>query len=175
MMRGEIIFITGAPGSGKTTVAQRLCDFLDRSVYISVDLLRMMIKSGFFSLKMLDEESRKQYLLARKNAVLLAKNCADEGFKVVIDDIIRQKELDEFKDELKGYRLRFIHLHPSLEETRRRNKKRGGDNKVSDSQVESVYKLLTRENTVENGWIVVDSTEFNEKETEEVIIERLDW
>ena len=44
-----VIVLTGAPASGKSTVAERLASCLDRAAHIQVDFFRKIVKGGYAS------------------------------------------------------------------------------------------------------------------------------
>lgn len=62
--------------------------------------------------------------LARKNASDLAINFINDGFTVIIDDVVRQKWVEEWKNNLKGINIYFVLLQPSIIVAKLRNKER---------------------------------------------------
>lgn len=167
-MQGTIILLTGTPGAGKTTVAEALSRMFSQSAHVSVDFFRKMIKAGYASPHFWNDEVERQYRLARTNAALTARNIALEGFTVIIDDIIRQKWVEEWKQNLAGLNLRFVLLLPSLEIAKRRNLTREVWT-VDEAIITSLHELLTAENTRELGWLVIDNSQLTIQETVEAI------
>ncbi len=167
-----IILLTGPPGAGKSTIAEALSQTFSLSAHVPVDFLRKMIKAGYASPHRWNEEVEKQYRLARKNAALTAKNIALEGFTVIIDDIVRQKWVEEWKDDLEGFSLHLVLLLPSLEVAKQRNCTREVWT-VEEEVIISLHELLAAENTKEHGWLVIDNSLLTIQETVEAIRENM--
>lgn len=103
----DFIFIAGAPGSGKSTIAQGLHKKLDTPLF-EFGWIPEFQNTGDRILTYTEEES-----LAFENLVLVAKNYARHGFKNVIitdlnnDFIVQLSEL--FKDyDFVIYTLRIV-------------------------------------------------------------------
>ncbi len=167
-MERTIILLTGTPGAGKTTVAEALCNTFSQSAHVPVDYFRKLIKAGYASPHHWNDEVGRQYRLARKNAALTAKNIALEGFTVIIDDVIRQKWVEEWKHYLEGFNLRLVLLLPALEVAKLRNHTREIWT-VDEAIITSLHKVLTEENTPEHGWLVIDNSQLTIREAVEVI------
>src|SRR5215467_15703409 len=75
-----VIVLTGAPGSGKSTVAGLLAARLDRAAHVPVDFFRKMIKGGYASPHHWSDEVDRQYRIARASAAQTAHNLAAGGF-----------------------------------------------------------------------------------------------
>src|SRR6476661_7668556 len=164
-----IIIITGAPGSGKTTVAEALSMRLERSAHIPVDFFRKIIKAGYASPHHWSDEVDRQYRLARKNAASTARNIADAGFTVIIDDIVPRHWAAEWRENLRGFDLRFVLLQPQLSKAKERNLAR--DIWTVDEQIiEDLHSRLAEDNTPEAGWLVVDNTNQTVEETVNAIL-----
>jgi adenylate kinase family enzyme len=164
MTPGQIIFITGTPGSGKTTVAEALCARLEKSAHIPVDFFRKMIKAGYASPHHWSAEVERQYILARKNAASTAANIARAGFTVVIDDIIHQAWLQEWRDNLRGFDLRLVLLQPHLDTAKQRNTTREIWT-VDEAIIEQLHSSFSANNTPDVGWTIVDNTNQTIEET----------
>lgn len=165
----QIIIITGAPGAGKTTVAEALSKRLEKSAHVPVDFFRKMIKSGYASPHHWDDEVTRQYALARKNAALTARNLADAGFTVIVDDIVHKAWLEEWREHLRGYDLRLVLLQPEVGRAKERNNAREVWT-VDEQIIEELHRLFSEENTEEAGWLVVDNTDRTVEETVAAIL-----
>jgi len=86
-MERTIILLTGIPGAGKSTIAEALSTTFAQSAHVPVDFFRKLIQAGYASPHQWNDEVERQYCLARKNAAQTAKNIADEGFTVIVDDM----------------------------------------------------------------------------------------
>src|SRR6266540_7315000 len=89
----NIVLITGATGSGKSTISHRVAENFPRSIHIQVDNLRDMMVKGMVPPKIEWSEEEEQQVLqqfqwARSTATYMAKLYASQGVDVVIDDVI---------------------------------------------------------------------------------------
>src|SRR5215470_328490 len=114
-----VIILTGAPASGKSTVAERLASCLDRAAHIQVDFFRKMVKGGYASPHHWNDEVDRQYRIARMSAAQTAPNLAAAGFLPILDDIVPPAWVDEWRHELDGLDCRFVVLCPRLEVAQR--------------------------------------------------------
>lgn len=167
-MQGTIILLTGTPGAGKSTIAETLCRTFARSAHIPVDFFRKQIKAGYASPHHWNDEVERQYQLARQNAAITARNIAFAGFTVIIDDIIRQKWVEEWSQNLLGFNLHFVLLLPSVEAALQRNRVRDIWT-VDEAIITSLHQLLGSENTPAQGWLVIDNTNLTIAETVQAI------
>lgn len=89
MTSARIIYITGGPGSGKSTTARRLAEHFPESFHLRVDELREGMVRGFVAPTMpFSEVVRRQFRTARRAAAAMAATYADAGITFVIDDTI---------------------------------------------------------------------------------------
>jgi adenylylsulfate kinase-like enzyme len=173
MERAAIWLITGAPGAGKSTVADALCQRFPLAVHIPVDDIRDWVRSGFSSPVEWTAETDRQFALARRGAARVAADYADAGFVAVLDDVIRESHLDQYTDHLGNAAIRKVLLNPSLETVLARNAAPGRkpfDSSVLEAACRGLHPLLAAENTIEHGWIVVDSTRLNLDQTVDAIV-----
>lgn len=173
MERPAIWFISGAPGAGKTTVSEVLCRSFPLAVHIPVDDIRDWVRSGFSSPVEWTAETSRQFLLARRGAARIAADYVNAGFVVVLDDVIRESELRQYTDHLGDATLRKVLLNPTLDIVLARNAAPRGKNfdaSVLEAACRGLHPLLLAENTVEQGWIVVDSTTLGIDQTVDAIL-----
>lgn len=83
------LLITGAPGAGKTTVANRVARSLSRSAMINCDAIARLVVGGYvWPLGDPPHEAARQVALCNANICSLANNFIDAGFTPVIDWIV---------------------------------------------------------------------------------------
>ena len=110
----KAVLITGAPGSGKSTVSEALARRFERGAHVPVDFFRKMVKGGYASPHRWDEEVERQYRVARSSAAQTALNLAGAGFVPVIDDIIAPPWVAEWTSALPDMECVFVLLRPPL-------------------------------------------------------------
>jgi predicted kinase len=112
-----VLFISGIPGAGKSTVARIIAERLPRSVHIESDAIHNLVIGGR---KAPHEEPRdeaeRQLRLRERNVAGLIDNFAAEGFVVVVDDVIVYRvRLDRYLDVTRTRPVYMAILAPSLE------------------------------------------------------------
>jgi len=168
-----IRIISGAPGAGKSTVSDALCRRFQLAVHIPVDDIRDWVRSGFASQVRWTAETSRQFALARRGAARIAFDYSAPGFVAVLDDVVRESELEQYADYLGNAELRKVLLTPSLDIVLARNAAPGRkpfDSSVLEAACRGLHPLLLAENTAERGWIVVDSTTLGVEPTVDAIV-----
>jgi chloramphenicol 3-O-phosphotransferase len=116
--RGDASFwvVTGISASGKTTVGRLLADGFDRSAFVEGDVIRTMVRRGRIDPGPgLDAEAEAQLRLRYRHAALLADSYVDEGFTVVVEDVIVGRALWWFLEYARTRPLHVVVLAPSLD------------------------------------------------------------
>ncbi|MDQ3706411.1 MAG: chloramphenicol phosphotransferase CPT family protein [Chloroflexota bacterium] len=118
LTKAAIIVVTGIQAAGKSTVARLLAGRFERGVHVEADALQRMIVSGG---EWVGEpgppsvEAGRQLRLRLRNMCLLGKSFYDNGFSVVLDDIIIGERWDHLQEDLQGYPFTLVVLAPRVE------------------------------------------------------------
>ena len=122
-MTGQVIWITGLSGAGKTTVAEQLTlrirDGGLQPVLLDGDILRNLFQSP---IKSIGNYSRDERIRLSSRYALLCKNLSSQGFTVIISTISMYNEIYDWnRTNLPNYFE--IYLKVPLKELRRRDPK----------------------------------------------------
>jgi chloramphenicol 3-O-phosphotransferase len=156
----KILVLTGAVAAGKSVIAHRYALAHERCADIDVDLLRWMLRQPHQA--SWDEQEVKQnypqHRLGVKHACMLAKSFVDEGYNVVITDVVLPELLNEYRQNLVGYTFKIIKLMPTWEECLRRLHERSAT--ISDSEARWCYEkqlaLSSVDLTIDNTTLIPD-------------------
>jgi len=131
----KLIFISGQPGSGKTSVANKLLNQSKNAAYIEADSLCAVNPFDFY----------KNSELAIKNAVALAKNFNEADYEnIIISGLIKnQKDLDDFLNQLnEKANVLFVWLRADKKIRMERKKERSRDNADQEKHFDFVDNLI---------------------------------
>ena len=172
---GPIYFVTGTPGSGKSTTCSALMQRFPLGVHVSVDALRDQVVSGFrlpeFSWP---DEVDEQFRLARESASHMARLYAVAGFAVAIDDCLgpqREPRIDtvHYGSLLEDPEVHRVLIRPRLDVVVDRNRSRGnGLVEFLESAIPTLYDVQATGLT--EGWKIIDTSELSVDQTVERII-----
>ncbi len=121
MEPGRIIILTGAPGTGKTTVAALTAKESDRarSVHMRTDRFYHDLSKGAVPPHL--PESNKQNQVVVEAILAAAQHFARNGYDVIVDGIIGPWFLEPWKRAARtGAEIHYLVLRASREETLRR-------------------------------------------------------
>lgn len=182
MTKQPIFILTGTPASGKTTVSKALLQQFSRGAHIPVDNLRGMVVSGLSNpIGSWDDETDRQFRLARDSAALIAKTYALGGFAVVIDDVIFPDAVAFHYDNLlTSFEVHKVMLRPTVATAVNRNKKRQLD--IDPAQLEKIiepiyehFATFDLDTLAQEGWIILDSSHDTVQETVAKILDQVGY
>lgn len=131
LVAGQILLLSGHPGSGKTTTAEALAHLPGvPKVHLHSDDFWGYIKTGLIPPWL--PESHRQNQMIMDIAAGVASTYARNGYAVVLDGVIRPWTLPHFR--ALGLPLHYIVLRTSADEAVARCTRRGGDS-LSDPTV----------------------------------------
>jgi len=173
----NIVLITGAAGSGKSTISQRVAENFSKSIHIEVDNLRYMMVKGMLHPKIEWSEEEKQQVLqqfqwARSTATYMAKLYAGQRIEVVIDDVITPNFMEQYAAlfETPGVQRVLLYPKPSAVIERIKERSRARNDVLLDF-VPVSYSLLER--MPKDGWIVLDTGEWTIEQTVQEVLSHL--
>jgi adenylate kinase family enzyme len=167
-----IILITGIMAVGKSTVAQRLAERIERSVHLRGDLFRKLIVNGQARMELeLSAEAYAQLWLRYRLAISAAKQYRAAGFTVVYQDIVIGKELVEVIDEFAGEPLYVVVLCPMPDAVAAREEGRNKTGYSPDFTIADFDRQFRAETPRIGYWL--DSTTLSVDETVDAILANL--
>ena len=133
----SVVLITGIMAAGKSTVAELLARRLPRSVHLRGDLFRRMVVGGRAEMTAQpSEEAWRQLRLRYELAASVADRYAEEGFTVVLQDVVLGADLPAMVERIRHRPLAVVVLAPRPEvvaaRERDRPKQGYGDWPVAD-------------------------------------------
>ena len=164
-MKYDLILITGCPGSGKSTIAQKLYDKL-QSVYLDLGKLREPHLDKEWKKANKDEEK-----MAFENLISIVKNYIKKGYKEVLLDDLLPWMIKDLEKKFKDKEILIITLTVTEKELKNRLETRttsGFKNlkKALEFQ-EELLKLKLK------NQIILDNSHNNPEKTLKLILEKL--
>jgi tRNA uridine 5-carbamoylmethylation protein Kti12 len=157
---GEILILTGTPGSGKTTAAKLLAMVPGSSkVHIHADDFWHFIKHG--SIPPYLPDAREQNAVVTEVLANAAAGYARGGYFVIVDGIIGPWFLEPFRAT--ALTLHYAVLRPCLETAIRRCQERG-DDAIGPDAIRRLYGQFSSLGELERHALTVDG-----KKPEEVV------
>jgi chloramphenicol 3-O-phosphotransferase len=174
MNSAPIFFVSGTPGSGKSSVSRALLEHFEFGLHLPVDDLREFVVSGIAHPVNPTPETTRQFRLARACAMQTAKMYATEGFAVVIDDVLFPHDAAQLEQEfLSGFKVHKILLRPKLEVALSRNATRENknfDTTILEPVIRDLFTGMQPKEFQNAGWLNLDSSELNLETTVRLIL-----
>jgi chloramphenicol 3-O-phosphotransferase len=170
---GTWTILTGAPGAGKTTVAELLStDASRRTVHLHTDTFYASIRTGFVPPYLPEAAEQNQVVLAAIADAAAAY--ARGGYDVILDGILGPWYLGSFLERARGEAITvsYIVLRPSLDVVIARATNREGDALTATEPITGLYKAFTALGELES--YAVDSDGQTPSETAATLRARLE-
>lgn len=134
---GEVVIVSGPPGSGKTTVSAALASGCERGVHLESDWFFRSIRSGFVAPWLPDAHTQNAAVM--DVAADAAAAYADAGYTVVWDGIVVPWFLERVAGRLgaRNIGLQYLVLRPSRVTASERVLRRGDT--VETTGAEAMY------------------------------------
>ena len=163
----KIVLLTGAPASGKTTLAHMLAEHSPKSIHIQVDQVREMMVSGIHlpGRGGWSDEATRQFQWGRTTASFMANLYASNGVDAFIDDVcVPQFFSDQYAELFTNPAVMRVLLMPAKDALIERLKRRAGPYDAHmAAAIPVIYRYL--EPMPKDGWIVLDSSEWSIEQT----------
>jgi adenylate kinase family enzyme len=139
-LEGEVLILTGSPGSGKTTTALALArEPGSPKVHLHADDFWHFIKNGAVAPYL--PEAHEQNKVVVEVLAKAAEGYAKGGYFVVVDGIIGPWFLEPFK--VLNAPLHYIVLRPPLDVAIQRCRERGGDTLTDPVPITALHQQLS--------------------------------
>lgn len=173
MKQGRIVIITGAPGTGKTTISSIVAkeSDMEKSVHMYTDDFYHYLSKGAIPPHL--PESNDQNLIVIEAFLEAAKRYARGGYDVIVDGIIGPWFLKPWlKIIQEGYEVHYIILRSNKDETLKRAIERSKlDRETNIELVEAMWIQFCNLAVYEPN--VIDTTNFSIKETVSIVKEKI--
>lgn len=144
---GEILILTGPPGSGKTTAARKLAsEEGSPKIHLHADDFWSCIKNG--AIPPFLPEAAKQNAVVMEALVSCANTYARGGYFVVLDGIIGPWFITAFAAV--RVPLHYVVLRPTIEEAIQRCQQRGGETLTDATVITDLYNQLSNLDRLES-------------------------
>ncbi len=163
MKQGLVIFVTGSPGAGKTTLCEALAACFERALRIPFDDLREWVVNGIATSMDWTDETERQFQIAEEAACAVAKCYSRSGFTVLVDHCRNPERLDAVVSTyLADTPVLKVCLAPTVDTALARNRAR--TNKTFDTKLlEPTIRYVTEHHfshKARPGWLVIENNQL---------------
>jgi hypothetical protein len=138
----RITLLTGPAAAGKNTIAHIYAtEFCAQCAVIDTDLVRWMLRQPHLApwpTDPPDSQAQFQHRLGIKHACILARSFVQNGYEVVICDVVGDGLAQFYRDLLVDHNFRIVLLLPTWEESLRRLKTR--DHRITEDEAGLLYE-----------------------------------
>lgn len=168
--RGDLLILTGPPGSGKTTIGRLVVEQLDPSVDFESDWFWHILRRGYVEPWSVEAHDQNRTVIQAMAAS--ATTLASGGYHVVVNGIIGPWQLDLFLDACTwaGVEVHYTVLRPSLEVTLARATARWAPQLVDEGPIRQMWEQFADLAQYEPH--VVDNTALDVHQTLVAVLER---
>jgi cytidylate kinase len=167
-----VVLITGVPASGKSTVSAALARRFERGVHVRGDAFRRMVVAGREEMTANpSDEAWRQLRLRYRLGASTADAYFDDGFSVVVQDVVVGAVLEEYVHSIRSRPLVVAVLAPSVDAIARREAAR--DKTAYRDEMDGIAAMdrSLREDTPRIGlWL--DTSDLGVDETVDAIVAR---
>ena len=173
MEQGRILVITGAPGTGKTTISSIIAkeSDMEKSVHMHTDDFYHYLSKNAIAPHL--PQSNAQNLVVIESFLEAAKRFSRGGYDVIVDGIVGPWFLEPWRALVReDYEVHYIVLRASKEETMKRAVERSKlDRKTNVELVETMWEQFCNLGIYESN--VVDTTTYSIQETVSAVQEKI--